>query len=98
MQILRGEHATLQIAKPLLVLLDLNLSGMNGFEFLRQVRSDKELRTTLIFVLSTCGAAIDRARAYQENIAGFMMKSDVGPQSSGLARFLREYGLINHLP
>jgi CheY-like chemotaxis protein len=98
LQILRGEHATLKIGKPHLVLLDLNLSGMSGFEFLRQVRSDEELRPTLVFVLSTSDATIDRARAYQENIAGFMVKSDVGPQSSGLARFLKEYGLTNHFP
>ena len=98
MQILRGEHATLQITKPYIVLLDLNLSGMSGFEFLRQVRSDKELHPTLIFALTTSGAASDRVRAYQENIAGFILKSELGPQSSGLARFLTEYGLINHFP
>lgn len=91
LQILRGQHAVRQIEKPYLVLLDLNLPGMNGFEFLRELRADRELRGTVVFILTTSSAETDRARAYQETIAGYMVKSAVGPQFSGLARFLTEY-------
>jgi CheY-like chemotaxis protein len=91
LQILRGQHAVHRIAKPYLVLLDLNTPRMNGFEFLRELRSDSELRGTVVFILTTSGAETDRARAYKEIIAGYMVKSAVGPQFSGLARFLTEY-------
>ena len=91
LQILRGKHPTRQIAKPYLVLLDLNMPRMNGMEFLRELRSDSQLRGTVVFVLTTSGSDADRARAYQESIAGYLVKSGLGPQLSGLARFLTEY-------
>jgi CheY-like chemotaxis protein len=90
LQILRGTHER-SIAGPHLVLLDLNMPRMNGLEFLRELRSDAALRGTVVFVLTTSGADADRARAYDHQIAGYMVKSGVGPQFRGLARFLTEY-------
>jgi CheY-like chemotaxis protein len=90
LQILRGSHAR-TISKPYIVLLDLNMPRMNGIEFLRELRLDIALKGTVVFVLTTSGAEADRARAYDQNIAGYMVKSAVGPQFSGLARFLTEY-------
>jgi CheY-like chemotaxis protein len=90
LQILRGTHAR-SIAKPYIILLDLNMPRMNGLEFLRELRLDAALKGTVVFVLTTSGAEADRARAYDQNIAGYMVKSAVGPQFSGLARFLTEY-------
>jgi CheY-like chemotaxis protein len=91
LQILRGQHPTRRIAKPYLVLLDLNMPRMNGVEFLRELRSDADLRGTVVFVLTTSGSDADRALAYREHIAGYLVKSGLGPQLSGLARFLGEY-------
>jgi CheY-like chemotaxis protein len=98
LEILHGQHATRHIAKPYLVLLDLNMPRMNGFEFLHALRADPELRATLVFVLSTSGSDIDRARAYDENIAGYMVKARLGPQLKGLADFLRDFSSIVLLP
>jgi len=98
LQILRGEHAERQIAKPYVVLLDLNMPRMNGFEFLQALRADERLREAVVFVLTTSGTDADRARAYRENIAGYIVKSAVGPQLSGLARFLLEYRRAVQLP
>jgi CheY-like chemotaxis protein len=98
LQILRGKDAAHPIAKPYVVLLDLNMPGMNGFEFLRELRADVELGGTVVFVLTTSGAEPDRARAYREHIAGYMLKSAVGPQFSGLARFLTEYRAAIQFP
>jgi CheY-like chemotaxis protein len=92
LQILRGKHPTRRVAKPYLVLLDLNMPRMNGIEFLRELRADSHLRGTVVFVLTTSGSDKDRASAYQLFIAGYMVKSGLGPQLSGLARFLTEYG------
>ena len=90
LQIMRGTHER-RITKPYLVLLDLNMPRMNGMEFLREVRLDKDLKSTVVFVLTTSGTETDRARAYEENVAGYMVKSGVGPQFAGLARLLTEY-------
>lgn len=98
LQVLRGTHPTVRIAKPYLVLLDLNMPRMNGFEFLRELRMDKTLRGTVVFILTTSGSNAERSRAYDENVAGYIMKSGVGPQLSGLARFLTEYRAAVVLP
>lgn len=91
LEILRGVHPTITIAKPYLVLLDLNMPRMTGFEFLEIVRADEALRGTVVFVLTTSESATDRARAYHEAIAGYMVKSAVGPQFAKLVGLLREY-------
>jgi CheY-like chemotaxis protein len=90
LQILRGIHER-KVAQPLLVLLDLNMPRMNGIEFLRELRTDNALKSTVVFVLTTSGADADRAKAYEQCVAGYMVKSGVGPQFKGLARFLTEY-------
>ena len=81
-----------------LVLCDVNMPRMNGFEFLRELRMDAELHATVVFVLTTSDSKSERAKAYQENIAGYMVKSGVGHQVSGLARFLTEYRATVLLP
>jgi CheY-like chemotaxis protein len=91
LRILRGQHPDRRIERPCVVLLDLNMPRMNGFEFLRVLRSDGELRRTVVFVLTTSGAASDVARAYEECVAGYIVKASAGPQLSGLARFLAAY-------
>ncbi len=91
LQVLRGMHPTLRIEKPSLVLLDLNMPRMNGIEFLQELRADPAIRGTVVFILTTSGANADRARAYDEFVAGYLVKSAVGPQFSHLAHFLTEY-------
>jgi CheY-like chemotaxis protein len=91
LEILRGQHDHIKIAQPYVILLDLNMPRMNGFEFLQAARTDPLLRETIVFILTTSSSDTDRARAYQECIAGYMVKSAVGPQFSKLARMLIEF-------
>lgn len=98
LEILRSTHTHLSIRKPYLVLLDLNMPRMNGFEFLHEVRGDESLHSSVIFVLTTSDAESDRVRAYEENIAGYMVKSAVGPQFSKLASLLENYRSTVSLP
>jgi len=83
---------------PLIALLDLNMPRMNGFEFLREVRSDPALSSLVVFVLTTSDADLDRTRAYQEHVAGYMVKSAVGPQFRRLASLLEQYAQAVVLP
>jgi CheY-like chemotaxis protein len=97
-EVLRNKHAYLHIDKPYLILLDLNMPRMNGFEFLKEIRKDIELRESVIFVLTTSDATSDMTRAYEDNIAGYMVKSAVGPQFSKLALLLDNYRSAVKLP
>ena len=85
-------------SKPFLVLLDLNMPGMNGFEFLDELRDDPVLRDSIVFVLTTSNAETDRARSYAKNVAGYIVKSDVGPSFKKAVDLLDCYWTIVTLP
>lgn len=89
--ILEKTHPDKVIKSPFLVLLDLNMPVMNGFEFLEYIRDSKNLQDTVIFILTTSNDDTDRSRAYANNVAGYMVKSEVGPQFAKLATLLNAY-------
>jgi len=98
LRILRGEDPHKRVQRNVIILLDLNMPRMNGFEFLRELRNDPVLRDKVVFVLTTSDSDSDRSRAYHENIAGYMVKSAVGPQFSKVARLLLDYDMTVKLP
>lgn len=98
LDILRNHHPERKIDKPYLILLDLNMPGMSGLEFLQTIRSDTQLREAVVFVLTTSDSDQDRTQAYDENIAGYMTKSSVGPQFKKLVQLLEEYSSSVILP
>ncbi|HEY6793115.1 MAG TPA: response regulator [Kineosporiaceae bacterium] len=98
LEVLRGEHRHQSVSRPVIVLLDLNMPRMDGFEFLHALRNDPALRDLVVFVLTTSSADADRTRAYHANIAGYLVKSSVGPQFARLARMLLSYKTAVTLP
>jgi CheY-like chemotaxis protein len=90
-EILKGKHPTKTINTPMIVLLDINMPRMNGFEFLDLIREDERLKPTIIFMLTTSGSDADRAKAYNKNIAGYMVKDSVGEHFKNLFTLLEVY-------
>ena len=95
---LRGTDPNRRVPRPRVVLLDLNMPRVDGFEFLEQMRADPALHDEVVFVLTTSDADTDRTRAYHENIAGYMVKAAVGPQFALLAQLLVSYHAAVRLP
>lgn len=62
----------------LIVFLDLNMPGVNGFEFLQLLRADGVLRRTLVFILTSSDHQRDKQQAYDKNVAGYFVKSKLG--------------------
>ncbi|TWT77887.1 Response regulator rcp1 [Posidoniimonas polymericola] len=95
--ILRGEHQ-LQVGRPCVILLDLNLPRMNGIEMLRELRADPALSDRLVFVLTTSDTDSDKVAAYQEHVAGYVVKSRAGSDFAGLTQLLDHYWRIVEFP
>ena len=98
LQVLRDADPERYAPRPRVVLLDLNMPRMNGFEFLQHARADPRLCDEVVFVLTTSDTDADRMRAYHEHVAGYMVKSAVGPQFAKLAQLLQSYQLAVRLP
>ncbi len=81
LRLLRDADPLRPVPRPRVVLLDLNMPRMNGFEFLQHLRADPALHNEVVFVLTTSDDDSDRTRAYHENIAGYMVKTAVGPRA-----------------
>jgi CheY-like chemotaxis protein len=87
---LRGENGYEKLIPPCLVLLDLNMPRMGGLEFLEELRRDPALRRTLVFVMTTSAAEEDKTRAYEKNVAGYVLKHRLGQS------FLESIGMLHH--
>ena len=67
-----GKHRTARI--PGLVLLDINMPKMNGFEVLRAMKGDPLLRTIPVVMLTTSTRDEDIARSYDSGACSFVSK------------------------
>ena len=76
LEVLRGTHGREAIRTPFLTLLDINMPRMDGFEFLHEIRNDPKLKSLLVFILTTSEDDRDIEKAYQFNVAGYVVKSD----------------------
>ncbi len=71
-----GETALglLRRSPPGLMILDLMLPGINGFEVLKAVKSDPSLKKVPVIVLTAKGQARDRRMAEDIGVEGFVTK------------------------
>lgn len=95
---LRGEEGYERIPAPYLILLDLNMPRMNGIEFLQAVRQDPQLKSSIVFVLTTSDNARDKLAAYREQIAGYLLKQHSGVNFIDLVNMLDAYWRIVEFP
>jgi CheY-like chemotaxis protein len=95
---LRGENGQEKVPWPFLVLLDLEMPRMGGFEFLETLRDDPALRRTPVFVMSGSSEAGHRVRAYDMNIAGFIRKQSPSQSFLKAVRVIHDYVRVMEFP
>ncbi len=89
LDLLRGTAETEALKGPYVVLLDLNMPRMNGIEFLEEIRKDPDLAATVVFVLTTSDDERDKLSASENDVAGYIVKSnDTGQACLDMLRML----------
>lgn len=94
---LRGDGAA-PVQRPYIILLDINMPRMGGLEFLDHVRRDPALRDSVVFMVTTSDAAKDIARAYDQSVAGYIVRSGTTGAMKSALEMLAAYSKVVRLP
>jgi CheY-like chemotaxis protein len=90
-QAIFGPQRELLTSRPLLILLDLNMPRVGGLEFLDSLRDDPQLHGSVVFILSQSTRTEDIIAAYDRQVAGYLVKSNLGEDYSLLPHLLVTY-------
>ncbi len=72
---LRGENGQTRLdPMPNIILADINMPMINGIEFVHELRQDPNLKHLMVYILTTSNDAHDIVNAYQEQVAGYIIK------------------------
>jgi chemotaxis family two-component system response regulator Rcp1 len=79
LEFLRGEGDYLEISRPDLILLDLNMPRMDGRELLKELKADSELCRIPVVVLTTSDADQDIIKSFDLQASCYITKpADLG--------------------
>jgi len=71
---LKRESSRVNAPRPDLVLLDLNLPKVDGYQVLEAMKADPVLRRIPVVVISGSRSEIDIARAYDQQVSAYLVK------------------------
>jgi CheY-like chemotaxis protein len=71
---LRDGDSTVYAGIPDIILLDLNMPKMDGFEFLHHIKTNEEWKNIKVFILTTADEHEDKRRALSLGASGFITK------------------------
>ena len=90
----RGKYGNGKEApRPGLILLDLNMPRMDGREALKEIKSNPNLRSIPVVVLTTSSAEEDVLRSYSEGVNSFITKPVTFEKLVGFIRAVQKYWL-----
>jgi CheY-like chemotaxis protein len=84
--------------RPGLILLDLNMPRMDGIEFVAEIKKDPALRLIPVVVLTTSSEEGDRIAAFNQSVAGYMVKPVDYPQFVAVMGLIRDYWMTSVTP
>ena len=84
--------------KPCVILLDLNMPRMNGFEFLKVVKAEPALKRIPVVVLTTSDDDRNVGESFNLHVAGYIVKPVDYKQFIEAMRTLDMYWTLSRLP
>jgi len=88
----RNEHA--DAPRPNLILLDLNLPKVHGFDVLEEIKADPDLRRIPVIVLTGSKAEEDIVRSYEKHSNAYLTKPITPEDIIELVRTFEEFWLM----
>jgi CheY-like chemotaxis protein len=84
--------------KPCVILLDLNMPKMNGFEFLRAIKANEGLKKIPVIVLTTSDTDQNILDSYELGVAGYITKPVDYRQFVEAMKTVDMYWTLSRLP
>ena len=73
-ELLRAKGDGIATALPDLLLIDINMPKMNGFELLEVIRNTEGWKQLKCFIITTSGEKVDRKAAERLGVSGYIIK------------------------
>ncbi|PLX43589.1 MAG: two-component system response regulator [Hyphomicrobiales bacterium] len=86
------------VPRPYVILTDLNMPGMSGHELIEEIRCDRALSNSVIFVISSSRLDEDIQQAYAHHVAGYLSKQMAPAEMEKSLRIVFDYCETVHLP
>ena len=87
-----------KVEKPAIIILDINMPGMNGLEMLKILKHDEELKHIPVIILTTSRTEAERNEGFSTGAAGYMIKPVEYRQFVEVIRTINLYWTISELP
>lgn len=88
------ENHTRAFTRPDLIILDLNMPGMGGREFLKHIKTDEGLKQIPVVVLTCSNSEADIVDSYKLQAAGFVTKPAGLDELERVIRKIEEYWFV----
>jgi CheY-like chemotaxis protein len=76
---------------PELILLDLNMPGMGGMEFLKRIKGNEDFKMIPVVILTTSDSERDILESYRLQAAGYVRKPVLLDEFCNIAKDISEY-------
>lgn len=98
LELVRGKDGIGALQRPYIILVDINMPRMNGLAFVKALRDDAVLKSSIVFIMTTSRHDADRYAAYELNVAGYILKENAGADFLDFVQLVGGYVRIVEMP